>query len=464
MRKYKYMIAQFTFYDRSGICSLLEAQAEKGWLLDRVTNYAWRFRRVEPQRIHYAVTYFPKASAFDPEPSEQQRELFAFCAHSGWILAGTTAQMQIFYNMAQEPVPIETDPVLELENIHRSAKKNYLPAYFLLLALAVFQLVLQLSQLLTFPLTYLSQDTAFFNWLCQSVLLLMCSLELFGYFFWYRRAKAGAENGEFVQTRGFRKLELWLLGIVMAALVWLLCSMRPQMAVSMAIILGMLFGMYAIVLGSQSLMKRRGVASRTNRTVTWVLTGVLSVVICGMMIPVLGYIMRLPVWAENREVRQWEWNGHYYDIYRDEIPLRVEDLADVHSEDYSYEAREKGSFLLKEGEYRQNIWASSKYPEMAYTIYSTEIPMIYDLVIREVTTPMDVPSGAYDNGELYYDTYIPQDAAPWGANVVYRRYAGGEADNHFVLCYGSSVVVFRPNWELTPEQMAVVGEKLGDRP
>ena len=53
--------------------------------------------------------------------------------------------MQIFYNMSENPVPIETDPVIELENIHLSAKKNYLPAYFLLLGLALFQIVLQIG-------------------------------------------------------------------------------------------------------------------------------------------------------------------------------------------------------------------------------------------------------------------------------------------------------------------------------
>ena len=40
MRNYKYLMAQFTFYDRTGICRLLERQAEKGWVLDKVTNYA----------------------------------------------------------------------------------------------------------------------------------------------------------------------------------------------------------------------------------------------------------------------------------------------------------------------------------------------------------------------------------------------------------------------------------------
>ena len=94
MRKYKYMRAQFTFYDRTGIQRILEEKAEKGWLLDKVSNFGWRFRRIEPKKIHFAVTYFPPASAYDSHPSERQQDLIDFCDHSGWKLIGTAAQMQ----------------------------------------------------------------------------------------------------------------------------------------------------------------------------------------------------------------------------------------------------------------------------------------------------------------------------------------------------------------------------------
>lgn len=145
MRKYKYMRAQFTFYDRTGIQRILEEKAEKGWLLDKVSNFGWRFRRIEPKKIHFAVTYFPPASAYDSRPSERQQDLIDFCDHSGWKLIATAAQMQIFCNEQENPVPIETDPVIELENIHKSAKKNYLPAYLSIGALALVQIALQLD-------------------------------------------------------------------------------------------------------------------------------------------------------------------------------------------------------------------------------------------------------------------------------------------------------------------------------
>ena len=461
MRGYKYMMAQFTFYDRTGIKRILEDQAQKGWLLDKITNYAWRFRRVEPQKVHYAVTYFPKASAYDPGPSEQQRELYDFCAHSGWVLAGTTAQMQVFYNMAENPVPIETDPWMELENIHRSARKNYLPAYFMLLGLAIFQIALQVGQLVSFPLTYLSQDTTLFNWLCQGVLLLVCCTEIVGYFSWYRKAKRAAENGEFVETRGYRKIELILLGIVVAALILLLVSMQPRLATIMILALGLMFGAVGSTMGLHVWMKKKGVARNTNRIVTWTASFLLSIGACVLSFTVLGDVFALPIWEENRVVDQYEWNGHIFDIYKDDIPLRAEDLMDVVSPEYSYEAREESSLLLKKGAYSQRIWGSSELPELSYIIYTTNIPAIYDLCVREVTAPSDYPAGAYENGELFYYEFLPQDAVPWRADAVYRQYAGEEAYHTYVLCYENSVVVFTPGWDLTREQMAVIGNVFG---
>ena len=48
MRKRKYRLAQFTFYDRTGIAADLTAEAARGWMLDKVSNYFWRFRCSPP--------------------------------------------------------------------------------------------------------------------------------------------------------------------------------------------------------------------------------------------------------------------------------------------------------------------------------------------------------------------------------------------------------------------------------
>ncbi|MBQ1270367.1 MAG: DUF2812 domain-containing protein, partial [Clostridia bacterium] len=93
MKDTKRQFFLFNFYDRTGIRARLENEARKGWLLEKMTGFGWVFRRIEPADIHYTVTYFPGASAFDPGPSDRELSFREFCEHSGWKLAASSAQM-----------------------------------------------------------------------------------------------------------------------------------------------------------------------------------------------------------------------------------------------------------------------------------------------------------------------------------------------------------------------------------
>ena len=461
MRQHKYMVAQFTFYDRTGIQRLLETQAAKGWLLDKVSSFGWRFRRIEPRKIHFAVTYFPKASAYDPGPSERQQDLHDFCAHSGWVLAATAAQMQIFYNEKEDPVPIETDPMIELENIHASAKKNYLPAYLTLGILAVVQIGLQIGQLVSFPLTYLSQQTSLFNWLCECILLLMCGLEVGGYFLWYRKAKAAAENGEFVETRGHRGMQLFLVGVITLSLIQLLFSLEPKIAAIMLAALVCMFGMMAGTFGIHGFLKKRGASADSNRFVTICATVLMTVLVIALIFGGTIGIMQSDLFEDDRIVGTYEWNGWEFDIYADEIPLKVEDLLEVPTENYSYEARPQRSMLLWTEEYYQRMWGISDQPNLSYTVYTTGLPFIREIVYRELLKPGDYVSEIDEEGNEYYDEYVAVDAAPWGAVEAWQKRCLSYGYRDYVLVYEDCIVHIRPGWDMTPEQMATAGAILG---
>lgn len=96
MRQTKSIIPTFEFHDRTGIQRFLETQAKKGWMLESLGKYIWKFRREEAKTLRFAVVYFPDADLFDPAPGEAEETFRDFCAHGGWILAGANAQMQIF--------------------------------------------------------------------------------------------------------------------------------------------------------------------------------------------------------------------------------------------------------------------------------------------------------------------------------------------------------------------------------
>ena len=117
MKDRKWDFIPFSYYDRTGMERHLEKRAAQGWLLERMSNLGWYYRRIEPRQIHFTVTYYLRASQFDPEPTEEQQEFHDFCLQSGWKLAATSGQMQVFYNEEDDPVPIDTEPALELERI-----------------------------------------------------------------------------------------------------------------------------------------------------------------------------------------------------------------------------------------------------------------------------------------------------------------------------------------------------------
>ena len=156
MKNRKRRVEPLSFYDYVGISRHLEKMAAKGWMLEKITNLGWVYRRIEPKQLHFTVSYYSKASEFDPEPTEDQKTFYDFCAHTGWQLACTSAQLQIFYNERENPTPIETDAKLEVQAIHASAKKSFIPAYLALLVIALLNGGLFVSGIMGDPIKALS--------------------------------------------------------------------------------------------------------------------------------------------------------------------------------------------------------------------------------------------------------------------------------------------------------------------
>jgi hypothetical protein len=314
-------MAQFTFYDRTGICRLLEQQAEKGWVLDKVTNYAWRLRRMEPKKLHYAVTYFPKASAFDPGPTEQQRELHEFCAHSGWILAGTTAQMQIFYNENEDPIPIETDPMVQIDTIHKAMKKNFIPSSLLMIAVSLMILCMNVAKFIISPVSVLSSHSDFFISFSYIMLFLISAVELGQYYIWRKKAIQLAEEGMSIPSGKTAKLFQTVVRAVMLIMLIIYAVM------SLGIISPwLLFTIFAIFGGSgvaafylKEFLRKKNVSRHLNMALTF-----------GTIIAVTIFMVFILVWAavnydlptspkDSKPVGSYTTpQGFEFDIYDDE--------------------------------------------------------------------------------------------------------------------------------------------------
>jgi hypothetical protein len=464
----KRRIELFSFFDHTAIVVHLEKMARKGWRLERITNYLWVYRRTEPKDIHYAVSYYPKASEFDAEPSEEQKSFNELCRHTGWELTASAAQMQIFSNNHENPIPIDTDPYIELDNIHRSAKKNFLLIYALLLAISIMQLLLAFSSYRRDPISFLSSSTNLFAPFVQIMLFLLCCVEIVGYYVWRLRALKAAKRGEFLRTRG-SKLQCVIMWITILSFVWWLVTLgmggdRDRVMIIFVVV--MLVGITAVILVVnvvKQTLKRRKSQTGITRTATIVTSFVLSFALMGLVIFV---IFKAIVSGVITGGETYIHDGEEYTVYNDPLPLSLEDLSDGDYHEYSRWLQKDETMLLGRIEaYQRPRFGADNFitgPDLFYTVTVAKVPFLYDMckdIIFEEYSIM-LSSGSNAQADMAYDAI---DAVPWGAIEAYQMVSRSTGSRtKYLLCYTDRIVEIDLsfNRELTPDQMATVGEKL----
>lgn len=58
MRNTKWELNPYSFYDTEGLARHFERMAAEGWAPDRVGLFI-RYRRIKPQKLRFAITYYP---------------------------------------------------------------------------------------------------------------------------------------------------------------------------------------------------------------------------------------------------------------------------------------------------------------------------------------------------------------------------------------------------------------------
>lgn len=464
MKNTKRRIEPLSFYDHNGISRHLEKMAAKGWMLEKIVNTGWVYRRIEPKKMYFAVSYYPKASEFDPEPTEEQKMFHEFCAHTGWQLACTSAQLQIFYNERENPTPIETEPALELQAIHASAKKSFIPSYILMLVLAGMQGALWISNLLGDPLDLLSNPTQIFVGFIWLLLAILCVVELICYFIWHVKAKIAAEHGEFLKAPSTSILQKVVLGIAIGGVIfWGVNNIifGDNLMRTVVILMGIYIpALFWIVNAMKELLKRKKASRGVNRTVTVITSFVASFAMMGAIVFGTLYASSHGLFADKNE-ETYEYKGTTWVVHQDELPLVVEDLLEVDNTGYIKERRGNMSMLLGQFVMRQHprfdVENYTRMPQLEYTMTIVRVPALYDMCKERLI---------YEQEKLHSispEKYRAEDAVPWGANEVYRLYdLEYGAENFYLLCYDNMLVEINFDWEPTIEQMEIVGQKLNN--
>jgi len=448
MKNKKRRFETLSFYDHTGIEKHLTEMARKGWMIERISNSFWTYRKIEPQELYFTVSYYPKASDFDPVPTEGQQTLLDLCAETGWELACTWFQMQIFYHSGGDPVPIHTDPMLEVESIHRACKANYLRGYWLLLIIGAIGSFLFCSSLISDTLRIMASPGDFFSGICVVMLFLLCGAELVSYYVWHKRAKKAALQEQFMDTPSTAKFQKFIMAVLAVCLAcWaaeLLFGGNPMMAVIAVLVFSGIFATKVLVNAVKQVLKKLHTLAWLNRILTAAASFVIAAILMGGVISV--GVRLTDLFPEEK-------------LFPDkETPLYVSDLLETDYREYIVMGSPKQSLLLSylkiEQRHGFDDEASPDIPEIEYEWIGVKAPWLYGFCENQMKRLILLSVSGKG-------TLEEQTSAPWGANTVYRLCPEREQEKtEYMLCFDDVLVRIGFNWEPTPEQMAVAGERL----
>lgn len=428
--KHRYELPLFSFYDHTGMVRHLEQMARRGWRLDKLGGMLWRYQPMEPCRLKYALVYFPEVTGFEPTPPESHLRLQELCAQAGWVLAATAGKYQVYYNQDPDAVPLETDPGIQVDIIHRTMKRNFIPSYLLLTLTAVLQLFMQISDLNKDYNVWYSGKAYYFSgvsWMmipAWGALLLIYLLELGRYFGWHRKAKARAAEG--LHTPSPRSWWVQLLAIVLLILLVISWTTVGQMRGFIFAVLAALLLAAVLSIGLSKLLKVVGVSAKVNQAIT---IGVACILSLMAVMSVSNFTIQSRRQAEQMEAA---------------LPLRLEDLG-YQEENHTTRSDVRQSPLLRRAEYHQRSdihQFGSTAPELNYLVIDVNFKPLWDICLQDY-----LKRGAQT-----------VDAAPWGAQQVWQMENQYEAV--YLLCWDDRMVYMELEEAPDDAQKAIIGDKL----
>ena len=457
MNDTKKILCHFSFYDQIRIQEKLQEMAKQGWMIQQPGNFTWSFKRMEPQTLRFAVTYFPSASEFDPGPTEGELRKMDFCAHDGWKLAARWGVMQIFYNENMDAVPIETDPVAQVANVKKAMKKNVLLTHILTAILVVYYMVMQFWWIRRNPVEYLSDPLQLYQipmWVC---LLLSCLYEIWFYFHWTNKAaKIAEEDGVFLPIKSNIKASYFLLLFSTLLMVFAFSGSKVHL-LFIPVWYGVISLIIILVNTIKQKLKKKGVSRRVNLAVSMVSVFVLTILSIGTLVAVV-INTDITLSKSSKPAGSYEYHGRQHDIFNDPLPLEIEDLMELEG-NWSKERDHQETGLISYTEYEQRaLWTEPReVPNLSYTVTDIKALFLRDYIRQAM---LNSRQDEVHDDFIFTDHYEPVDAAIWDADEAYQLYWSDSIMNTYLVFWDNRIVEIKFYWEPTAEQIEKAAEIL----
>ncbi len=410
MKDKKVCIRQFAFYDRTGIVEYLEQKALEGWKLVKSNMVIWRFVRIDSKPLKYAVSYFTKASQFDPEPTSEQKDFEEFCKHAGWKRVAEYGELKIFCNENESAIPIETDPELELEAIKKAGRSNYLLVFYLYLFNGLIQLAFWAIRFSTNKIGFLKNDCNLLGIPCALTICVISIVQLAKYFNWCRRAeKAAREEGEFIPTKCANNMIIVDVAFILAGLGLLWGSLTGGNAVGLVMpIVGTII-CTAICVGICAILKKIKISAKANLIATYVSAVISALVLVFLLI-----------------------------VYGENITSTDEDV-------------DSSLFLNIANVVMMDEKNSLNVVDYSYSRVEVKADFVYDFVKKEMLKTNRDSYSVDIYGNVFYDEYKAIDGDEWGVDEAYVLSNDGVELNEYVMCEDNIILYIKGYEALTPE-------------
>ena len=435
----------YAFYNHTGMARHLEKMAARGWMLDRITtNGSWRYHAIAPAQVHFAVAYFPTASDFDAAPNEDLQHFLDLCEAAGWELVARTFQMMIFCNCAENPVPLETDPAIQVENIHTAMWSSYMWGKILALGLGGYWLLKVLNDLDNSPAKTLSWYLPLLLTAMALLLIFHQGAELIFYYRWHSKAERIAkEENRFLPVSGSRMRDV-VFYVALAVLLAAYAILENwRIALACCLFSGALLVLYRVAYAVRDAMKRRGVSRMRNRVLSFLLLYLLVFGLRYMEWSNMDWIVGDP-----HAKAEYTWQDRTYTAYCDTLPLTVEDfLPDADNSHYS-------NYLYHQGTPLAAITSGVQYLRTGYYATENQPDEFYYHVFRSDLDIVLEDGARWRRAEMAFDflKVAPMDShlidpAPYGAVTAWKN------GMNYLLRYEDRVIQLSFSWYPTDDQL-----------
>jgi hypothetical protein len=219
-----------------------------------------------------------------------------------------------------------------------------------------------------------------------------------------------------------------------------------------------------IINGITSFLKKEKVKASINRTVTFTSCIIISNFVVFLFI--VGFIVSLifhSVSSGNYKIsgNNGEEGIIFATCYHDSLPVTVNDLIGIDSDNYSTEwyAQESPILAKYTGTQSSCLESTEGLPSLRYTITKVKMHALYDLCFKQLYNDND-DTDDKDKPEGGKRRLVEIDAEPWGANAAYQVYRGDKAEDTYLICCDVCIMGIDAGWQLTNEQIDIIVEKL----